>query len=306
MTRLAPARVRVPCSTSNLGAGFDTVGLALDRYVDAAFTPGGKTLEVERTGTLGELPEAPDDDYVVVVFRELLGRADVVPAGRLHVHSDVPVARGLGSSAAARVAGHDLARATLGQPVNQESAFRYACAREAHGDNAAPCALGGLRAVVPGPDGMRPLLLPLSEDIGFAFAAPAARVSTEAARAALPRQVPHAVAVAQLGRLAALVRGLASGDPVLLRIGTEDELHVPYRLPLIPRAEQARGAARDAGAWAVTISGSGSGLIAFCAPEIAPTVAAAMREAFDGGADDPDCVGFPLNPDYEGLSRPDD
>jgi homoserine kinase len=296
--------VRVPCSTSNLGAGFDTIGLALDRYVEAAFAPGGRSLEVERTGTLEALHEAPEEDYLVVVFQRLLGRADVVPAGRLHIHSDIPVARGLGSSAAARVAGHDLARGALGQPLNQESAFRYACSYETHGDNAAPCALGGLRAVVPGPEGMRPLLLQLSEDVGFAYAAPAAMVSTAAARAALPLQLSHQVAVAQLGRLAALIRGLADGDPALLQIGTQDELHVPHRLPLIPGGYNAMGAGHDAGAWAVTISGSGSGLIALCPPELADPVADAMRQVFDSGADDPDCVGFPLHPDFEGLARP--
>lgn len=303
MSQLARAHVRVPCSTSNLGAGFDTIGLALDRYLEAVFIPGDKHFEVERTGTLDLLEEAPESDFVVSVFTELLARADITPRGQLIVHSDIPVARGLGSSAAALVAGHDLARAALGQPVNQESAFRYACTRETHGDNAAPCALGGLRAVVPGPSGLRPLLLPLSENVGFAYAAPATGVSTAAARAALPRQLAHAVAVSQLGRLAALIRGLEDGDPALIRIGTEDELHVPHRLPLIPGASNAIAAGYEAGAWAVTISGSGSGLIALCAPDGADTVASAMREVFDAGAGDPQCVGFSLRPDFEGLSR---
>lgn len=303
MTQLTRAHVRVPCSTSNLGSGFDTIGLALDRYLDAAFTPGDQHFQVERTGALEALEEPPESDYVVSVFTEVLARADVAPRGRLVVHSDIPVARGLGSSAAALVAGHDLARATLGQPVNQESAFRYACTRETHGDNAAPCALGGLRAVVPGPTGLRPLLLPLSESVGFAYAAPVAGVSTAAARAALPGQLAHAVAVSQLGRLAALIRGLEDGDPALIRIGVEDELHVPHRLPLIPGAVNAMGAGYDAGAWGVTISGSGSGLIALCAPDVAESVASAMREVFDAGAGDDRCVGFALRPDLEGLTR---
>jgi len=303
MSPLTRAHVRVPCSTSNLGAGFDTIGLALNRYLEAVFVPGDKHFEVERTGTLELLEEAPESDFVASVFTELLARADITPRGQLLVRSDIPVARGLGSSAAALVAGHDLARAALGQPVNQESAFRYASTREAHGDNAASCALGGLRAVVPGPSGLRPLLLPLSENVGFAYAAPAAGVSTAAARAALPRQVPHAVAASQLGRLAALLRGLADADPALIRLGTEDELHVPHRLPLIPGAFNAIAAGHEAGAWGVTISGSGSGLIALCAPEAADAIASAMREVFDAGAGDPQCVGFALRPDLEGLSR---
>jgi homoserine kinase len=187
--------------------------------------------------------------------------------------------------------------------VNQDSTFRYASARETHGDNAAPCALGGLRAVIPGPSGLRPLLLPLSEDVGFAYAAPATGVSTAVARAALPRQIPHAVAVSQLGRLTALLRGLEDADPALIRVGMDDELHVPYRLPLIPGASRAIAAGYDAGAWGVTISGAGSGLLALCMPEAADVVAAAMRQAFDSGAGDPQCVGFAMRPDFEGLSR---
>ena len=195
MSELVPAQVRVPCSTSNLGSGFDTLGVALDRYLDVSFTPGGRELEVERTGTLEHLEEADDQDHVASVFVAELKRAGHAAHGLLHLHSEIPVARGLGSSAAAFVAAHDLARAVRGLGSDADAAFRYAFGREGHGDNAAPCALGGLRAIVPGSDGPRPLLLPLSEEVGFAYAAPAAGVSTALARAALPRHVAHDVAV---------------------------------------------------------------------------------------------------------------
>ncbi len=82
-----------------------------------------------------------------------------------------------------------------------------------------------------------------------------------------------------------------------------DELHVPYRLPLIPSVTGAMSAASDAGAWAVTISGAGSGLIAMCRPEDADRVAAAMQEVFDAGTGDPECVGFSLRPCHVGLQR---
>lgn len=304
MSDLAGAHVRVPCSSSNLGSGFDTLGVALDRYLDASFLPGGRGLEVERTGTLEALDEPPEQDHVASAFAELLLREGVRPSGTLRLHSEIPVARGLGSSAAAFVAAHDLARAVLGRNSDAEASFRFARTREGHGDNAAACALGGLRAVVPGPDGPRPLLLSLSEDVGFAYAAPTAGVSTALARAALPRQVAHEVAVAELGRIVALTRGLCNGDPALIRIGVEDELHVPHRLPLIPGAYNAISAGYDAGAWAVTISGSGSGLIALCPHDDAERVAAAMHEIFDAGSGDPTCIGFALQPDFEGVTRP--
>jgi homoserine kinase len=128
-------------------------------------------------------------------------------------------------------------------------------------------------------------------------------VSTSEARAALPRTVPHGVAVAGLGRLMALTRGLAEGDSELIRIGFEDELHVPYRMPLIVSAQEAVQAACDAGAWAVTVSGSGSGLLAACPPEVEDAVVRAMLEVFAGEGDGSGCVGFALTPDMEGLRR---
>lgn len=303
MTVLSKAQVRAPCSTSNLGSGFDTLGLALNRYVRAAFEPGGSTLDIVRTGTLSSLEEDAEHDLLGTTFRRFVEEAGAAAHGVLRVHSEIPLKRGLGSSASALVAGHDLAFAALGRPSDPVASFRFASHREGHGDNAAPCALGGLRAIVPGVDGPRPLALELSPDVGFAYAAPAVGLGTTEARAALPRHVPHATAVAELGRLTALIRGLALGDPELIRFGVEDELHVPHRLPLIPGAFGAIVAGYDAGAWAVTISGSGSGLLALCAIEKARDVAEAMREVFAAGADDPRCVGFELRPDFEGVAR---
>ncbi|NNF12285.1 MAG: hypothetical protein HKN72_03635, partial [Gemmatimonadetes bacterium] len=145
--------------------------------------------------------------------------------------------------------------------------------------------------------------LSLSDEVGFAYAAPAARVSTDEARRILPPTVPHKVAAASLGRVVALTRGLAEGNPELISIGVKDELHLPHRLPLIPGVMGAISAGMDAGAWAVTISGAGSGLIGLCPPEDAQAVADAMHAVFDAGSGDPECVGFAVRPDFDGLRR---
>lgn len=283
---LRAARVRVPASTSNLGAGFDALGLAFDRYLTVELFPGPDRVEADA------------DDYVASCFVSALrtfGFGDVIH-GTFRTRSDIPVGRGLGSSAAARVAGIALAHAVAEKPLDRDVVFAEACRAEGHPDNAAPAVFGGLRASAPCDGGFHSFELPLSAVLGFAFAAPSVAVRTSDARAALPAEVPHALATRNAARAFALAHGLATGDPELLRIGFNDELHVPHRLPLIPRGREALQAALDTGAYAATISGSGSGLIAVCAPDNAACVAGAMTAAFgDGG------FGFDVAPDREGV-----
>lgn len=307
MTMLEGARVRVPCSTSNLGSGYDTVGLALDRYLDASFEPAeGGGLSVVRSGTLAKLDADATPDIVAETFTRELARHGIAPSGVLRLVSEIPVARGLGASATAVLAGYDLARAARGKARDDDGAFEVALRREGHGDNAAPSLFGGLRAVAATADGPIVIQLHLSEAVGFAYAAPAAGISTKEARGILPTHVPHRLAAASLGRLAALIRGLAEGHPELIRIGVKDELHVPHRLPLIPSSLSAMSAATDAGAWGVTVSGAGSGLIAMCDPGDAEAIAAAMHDVFDAGSGDPECVGFAVRPSRRGLERVDE
>ncbi len=303
MSTLRSAHVRVPGSTSNLGPGFDTLGLALARYLEARFTPGPDPLEVIRTGSLENLEEESGDDLLVRAFSTRIRAGDLEPSGVLTLTSDIPIGRGLGSSSAAVVAGWSLAAAALEQPPDPQGAFLHAMKVDGHGDNAAPSAMGGFRAVVGTTDGPHVLELELSSDIGFAFAAPAAGISTATAREALPRTVDYPAAIGGLGRLTALLRGMASADPELIRLGIHDELHVPHRLPLIPGAYNALGAAYDAGAWGVTISGAGSGLIAMSAQADAESIAAAMCEIFQAGGDDSECLGFVVEPDLVGTVR---
>jgi homoserine kinase len=323
-SELRPARVRVPASTSNLGSGFDCLGLAIARYLEAAYEPGDAPLRLELGGTLTALRATAEDDILARAFRARAA-AHGVPGvgGVLRATSDIPLSRGLGSSAAAVVAGLALADAAAGKlkraanpdapghspapahalaPAQQDDWLAAATDLEGHPDNAAPAILGGLVAVARDTAGRpRAVPLPLSPAVGFAFAAPGAEVSTHAARQALPAEVPHAVAARALGRLAALLHGLAVADPELIRSGFADELHVPYRLPLVPGAREAMEAAHAAGAWAVTISGSGSGLIAACAPTHAADVAAAMAAAFRSAAGPEGVVHFEARPAIQGV-----
>ena len=286
-------RIRVPCSTSNLGSGFDCIGLAFDRYLRVEFVPGGDALHVTRSGTLADIGD-PADDIIGALLR------DHGAAGQLHLHSDIPVGRGLGSSAAATVAGLAILSALQHEELNVDVALRRATSLEGHPDNSAPALIGGLVAVVGGGDVLRAIPLHLSEDIGFVFAAPQTTVATNAARRALPDQVPHAVATRAISRSVALVEGLAEGDPELLRIGFSDDLHVPFRAAMIPGCTQALDAAVRAGAWAATISGSGSGIVAVCAKGQEDDVAMAAADAFESASSLP-AIAFPVAPDFDGL-----
>jgi homoserine kinase len=144
--------------------------------------------------------------------------------------------------------------------------------------------------------------LSLSPKIAFAYAAPGVPLSTSKARAALPASVPHGEAAHALGHLAALIRGLETGDVELLQLGFSDSLHVPYRLPLIPGGAEVREAGLAAGAWGVTVSGAGSGLLAVSAPEKSAGVAEAMAAAFRATAGPDGVVAFPLVPDSRGVT----
>ena len=288
-------QVRVPGSTSNLGAGFDTIGLAISRYLTAQYRPGGGPLVIDRRGTLAALQGMPEDlDLFVQAMRSIAPSL----GGTLLLDSEIPIGRGLGSSAAAVVGGLALGAAIRGSPLSAGATLRAARRWESHLDNVAPCLLGGLVAVVDN----EAFPLVLAPGIAFAYAAPGVPLSTSKARAALPATVPHAEAASALGHLAALIRGLETADVELLKLGLLDRLHVPYRLPLIPGGAEVREAGLGAGAWGVTVSGAGSGLLAVTPPDKAASVADAMADAFRATAGPDGVIAFPLVPDSRGVT----
>ena len=300
------ACVRVPCSTSNLGAGFDCIGLALARFLTADFDPASAStgLRVERRGTLRALDDRPDtQDLFVRVFRRTLEVIGVSSAdGTLALDSEIPIGRGLGSSAAAVVAAIALALASRDVDASTEVVLQLAQEYEGHLDNVAPAMLGGLVAIARDEqDRPHAFQLPLSDQVGLAFAAPGIELETRQARAALPERVPMRDAVHNLGALAALTRALATGDRALLALGLSDRLHVRVRLALIPGGDAAIEAARRAGAWGATVSGAGSGLIAVGDPARVSDIADAMADAFRRVSGPYGIIAFAVEPTGCGL-----
>ena len=256
--------LRVPASTSNLGAGFDCLGLALDLWLTVSLVKGDGAPAY--TGTLPSL--FPAEDLI-------LKSMDGVPLGfRLEAHSDIPVGVGLGSSAAATVAGLALADLVAGKKLDLDRVFRRAAAVEGHPDNAAPATYGGLILAA-----ASPLKLKLHSSIAPAFAIPKKGIDTKKARAMLPNEVPKGVVISQAARAAALVLGLERGDASLIGFGMEDQLAVPHRKSLIEGFDAAVEAGKAAGAYGVTISGAGSALVAFAPKGKAGAVAKAMAVA---------------------------
>lgn len=285
----AGVSVRVPATSSNLGAGFDCVGIAVDRWLEAsaeitlpAAAAAGPPLKIERAGTLTSLDLPPQRDLLYAGFAAACRAASRdLPGGLvLRASSEIPIGRGLGSSAAAIVAGALLADRLLGLGLDDHAIIGVGSQVEGHPDNVAPAVLGGATLAARGPAGLAVAPIPVHPSLALIFAVPDFAVATTAARAVLPDVLPHRTAVTAASRAAALVAGLASGRGDLLVAALDDVLHVPYRRRLVRGYEAVTGAARDAGAFGATLSGSGSGIVAIGLAERARAVERAMAAAW--------------------------
>ncbi len=263
--RAAPVRVRVPASAANLGPGFDAFGLALGVHDDVVVQITDSGLTVDVAGEGADKLRRDGRNLVVVALRAAFDAAGGQPRG-LHVvcANRVPQSRGLGSSAAAVVAGVHAARQLVLGGLDDEAALAVAAAVEGHPDNVAAAMLGGLTiAWYDDAGAVRATRLPVSESLSPVAFVPATTVSTAKARSVLPPVVPHADAAANAARAALLPLALA-GRSDLLMTATRDLLHQPARLAAQPRGAALVARLRDAGHAAV-LSGSGPTVLALCA-----------------------------------------
>jgi homoserine kinase len=275
------ALARVPASAANLGAGFDCVGAAVDLWlsVSATLDETLRSPTLERGGTLAHLTTPATQDHIWTGFATICRRAGrTVPMGvRLRATSDIPLSRGLGSSAAAIVAGAAAANGLLDLRLNDDELALVCAGIEGHADNVTAAVYGGARLVIY--TAGRPLVgspLEVHPSLALAFAIPAVRTSTKQARAVLPPTLPHAQAARAAALAAALVRGIETGSKELLALSLEDVLHVPFRRAKVPGYDAVVHAAEDACAIGATLSGSGPTIVAFAPAAAAAGVADAM------------------------------
>lgn len=278
--------VDVPATTANIGPGFDCLGAALDlnnRFELRVVDGGVDRFDLHIEGPEGSHLRGGPDNLIYRSAQRVWREAGVEPVGlEARVRLAVPPARGLGSSAAAIVAGLIGANALVGDPLGREKLLELAIAIEGHPDNVVPTLLGGLcltaKTAVPNWRVMRSEWHPSVQAV---VAIPGIRLSTSEARRAMPRSIPIADAVSNLGSLTLLLRGLRTGDGALIHDGLHDRIHEPYRWGLIQGGREVRQAALAAGAWGCVISGAGPSLLALAPDDQAQQIGQAMVAAWE-------------------------
>ena len=254
--------VRAPATTANMGPGFDSLGMALEVF---------NTISIERTDQFairitgngaGELSMGPDNMVYRGIAAVYEAQDKVPPHLTISCHNEIPLRRGLGSSAAAISGGMVAANLLLGQPLPLEKLLRLADAIEGHPDNVAPALFGGCQVVIREGDSLVSVPCPVDEKFKAVLLVPNVEIPTDEARAVMPRQIPMQDAVHNIGRAALLALALSRGDSKHLALATQDVLHQPYRSPLFPPMTGIFDAALKAGACGVFLSGSGSTILA--------------------------------------------
>ena len=271
----ASVRVQVPATSANLGPGFDCAGLALAQHdvLDFAVAPSGLGVEVSGVGA-GELPT--DESHLVVrAFRAACAELGWTPPGlRVTAHNGIPQGRGMGSSAAAVVAGVVGAWELCPDVEHRDddAVLRLVSEIEGHPDNVAACLLGGATLSWDEPTGARAVRLDVDPQVRPVVLVPENTLSTHVARGLLPDLVPHADAAHNAARTALLVHALTR-EPRMLLDATEDRLHQRQRAAAMPESIALMDRLREAGHAAV-VSGAGPSLLVLTArPEDAATVA---------------------------------
>lgn len=282
---MTPFTLIVPASTSNLGPGFDTLGLALRLFLSVGVSEpdsGKATLVLTGEGAQ-EVPRS-EENLLVRAYHRACGEFGVPPRPlALRVHNEIPLQRGLGSSGAAVAAGLALGCLLAGKPLQRESLVRIGAEMEGHAENVSASLLGGLTVSAAGAGENPSVKLTPGRNFHVVLLVPERRVATAAARAILPEAVSFEHAVRNVQNTARLLVALVTGDFGLLAAARDDFLHQPFRERLNPGMRDLMQAAMGAGAATAFLSGSGSTIAALVADQsraagVADALSRAARE----------------------------
>ena len=268
--------VRVPATSANLGPGFDCLGLALNLTGELVFTVSPISPKT---------PTDPVSAMAATSFRSAFTDQSAISSGinktppPINVTYDgaVPVGRGLGASALARVAGLLAANVLLQKPLPTEHLLNLASRLEGHADNAAPALLGGLQVVVRHGDDLNHINVPLPSDLKVVLFIPDFSMPTEESRRSLPETISREDAVHNISNTALLIASLATGKLDLLSIASRDRLHQPTRANFFPAMNDLLKTACEAGGLCAYLSGGGSTICAL-ATDNEEAIATAMVE----------------------------
>ena len=273
--------VRVPSTTANCGPGFDAIGIACSLYneIEVSLLPGGEPAITIVGQGCSQIP-CDSRNIAFQAARQVLERVGWHQQTiRMKLTNHIPLARGLGSSAAAIVGGLVAANEATGGTLSRQQLLDMATAMEGHPDNVAPALFGGICLSVMHPAGTQCLSFPPPADLQLVVAVPDFTLSTKVSRQVLPKAVSMRDAVFNISRTGLLVAALARGELSFLPFALEDRIHQPYRQKLIPGLPEVFAAARENGALGVTISGAGPALMAYTAGN-AKAIGQAMVTAF--------------------------
>lgn len=255
------ARAVVPASTANLGPGFDSLGMALPLYGGVAMRPAERTV-IRLYG--GELSGIPTDktNLVYEVAQSVFRKAGVeLPELEIGIESEIPLTRGLGSSAAAIVGALVAANGLIGEPLSVDDLFQMATALERHPDNVGAALFGGFVAAAWDGERAEAVRIEPPADLEVLVAVPEFELATKKARGVLPQQVSMHDAVFNVSHSSLMTAALAAGKLEVLRHAMRDKLHQPYRASMVPGMDTILRDAPDHGALGAVLSGAGPTLL---------------------------------------------
>lgn len=272
--------IQAPATTANLGPGFDCLGIALDIFNEVTVAPSQSlsiTVQGEGAGQIGQRQDNLVYRAMAAVFTKL-GKS--IPELSLDCLNRIPLARGLGSSAAAVAGGLVAANELMGKPLSPEELLQLGAKMEGHADNIAPALFGGCQLVYREGDKYNHVPVPLPPELKAVLFIPDFAMSTAKARHILPAKVSRSDAVFNIGRVSLLTLALTTGKLEYLKIATQDRLHQPARQSMFPAMDNIFKVALETGALGAFLSGAGSTILAFTADEsLSEEIGKAMQNA---------------------------